>query len=63
MGDGEVSKIIGILFFVSCFILWITVIACSSLVYFYLCLFKFKYRFSVDYDGVLFQWADSKLTS
>jgi len=24
MGDGEVSKIIGILLFVSCFILWIT---------------------------------------
>ena len=63
MGDGEVSKIIGILFFVSCFILWITVMAFSFLVYFYLCLFTLKYKFSVDYDGVPFQWADRKLTS
>jgi len=55
MGDGEVSKIRGILFFVSCFILSFTVMAFSFLVYFYLCLFTFKYRFLVDYDGVPFQ--------
>jgi uncharacterized membrane protein YjdF len=26
-----------------------------------LCLLTFKYRFSVDYNGVPFQWADCKL--
>jgi hypothetical protein len=55
MGDGEVSKIKGILFYVSCFILSVTVMAFSFLVYFYLCLLTFKYRFSVDYNGVPFQ--------
>jgi len=63
MGDGEVSKIIEIMFFVLFFILWITVMALSFLVYVYLCLFTSKYRFSVNYDGIPLQWADCKLTS